>query len=1057
MLEDQRLVQLLLAVATAANEADKPEQAFDVAIDRICAFTEWPVGHVYRVEEGRPVSTQIWHLADPERFRAFQEATDAIPMGRGSGLPGRVYATGRPAWIADLGRDAQFMRAKHARAAGLQAGMAFPVLVGRRVAAVLEFFAVEPVPPDEGLLQVMSNIGGQLGRVVEREQAREALRASEERIRTFVEVVQDYAIFMLDAEGHVATWNAGGERIKGYREEEIVGRHFSTFYPSEDVASGKPARVLKIATDEGHYEDEGWRVRKDGTRFWANAIVTALRDAEGRVQGFTKVTRDLTERRRAEETLRESEARLARAQEIAHLGSWEWDVATGELRWSDEMYRIYGLTPGEGITYERYMALQHPADRERTQKVVEEALREGRPYRFYHRILRADDGAERILLGEGEVMLDGTGRVVKMFGTGHDVTEQKLAEEELRERERLLRRAQEIAHFGSWEWNSATGELTWSDELYRIYGLEPGAETSYALYLSRLHPDDRAFVEETVAQAIRSQEPFIFQERVVRPDGSVRVLNSAGEVMADADGTIWLFGVCHDVTESVQAAEELRESERRFRGIFHSMFQLVGLLAPDGTLIEANEASLDFAGLTPEDVIGRPYWECPWWDHDPTVREQLREAVARAADGAFVRYEVVIRGRDDRRATIDFSVKSIRDDDGEVELIIAEGRDITERKEAEERFRLLLESAPDAMVIVRGAQIELVNAQAEKVFGYGREEMVGQPVEMLLPERYRAPSQRPNGFTTPYLTEKEEGLELYCRRRDGTEFPVEISLSPLQTHQGLLVSAAIRDITTRKQAEQAEARYRAALESRNRELQDFAYVASHDLQEPLRKIRAFSDLLGDEYAERLDDQARHYLKRMDDAAARMSDLIADLLAFSRVTTKGRPFEPVDLSHVAEGVLADLEIAIREGGASVEVEPLPTIEADPMQMRQLLQNLFANALKFSREGETPRVRVAARREPRNEFGPIGVREVCRITVQDNGIGFDEKYLDRIFTPFQRLHNRDAYKGTGMGLAICRRIVERHGGTITARSRPGEGSTFVVVLPVRQEPAIENEPG
>ncbi len=233
------------------------------------------------------------------------------------------------------------------------------------------------------------------------------------------------------------------------------------------------------------------------------------------------------------------------------------------------------------------------------------------------------------------------------------------------------------------------------------------------------------------------------------------------------------------------------------------------------------------------------------------------------------------------------------------------------------------------------------------------------------------------------------------------------------------------------------------LERSNRELQDFAFVASHDLQEPLRKIQAFGDRLKSKHGGVLGPEGVDYLTRMQAAAHRMHVLINDLLTFSRVTSKAQPFVPVDLGKIAREVLTDLEVRIQQTGGRVETGPLPTIDADPLQMRQLLQNLVGNGLKFHRPDAPPVVKVSAAVE-RNGGPPQ-----ARLVVEDNGIGFDMKYVDRIFTPFQRLHGRAQYEGTGMGLAVCRRIVERHGGTLTAESTPGQGTRFIAVLPVRQK--------
>jgi light-regulated signal transduction histidine kinase (bacteriophytochrome) len=253
-------------------------------------------------------------------------------------------------------------------------------------------------------------------------------------------------------------------------------------------------------------------------------------------------------------------------------------------------------------------------------------------------------------------------------------------------------------------------------------------------------------------------------------------------------------------------------------------------------------------------------------------------------------------------------------------------------------------------------------------------------------------------------------------------------------------------VTQTVRAEEALRDYAAKLERSNRELQDFASVASHDLQEPLRKIEAFGDRLVARCGAEISDTGRMYIDRILDAAGRMRCLINDLLSYSRVTTMARPFAPVDLGQIAREVMSDLQVAIEQAGAKIALGDLPVIQADATQMRQLLQNLLSNALKFRCEGRPPRIRVTGLlyTPEHAEHGTAAAR-LCEITVTDNGIGFRQDYADRIFGIFQRLHGRSEYPGTGIGLATCRKILERHGGTITASGRPGEGATFICTLP------------
>jgi PAS domain S-box-containing protein len=344
------------------------------------------------------------------------------------------------------------------------------------------------------------------------------------------------------------------------------------------------------------------------------------------------------------------------------------------------------------------------------------------------------------------------------------------------------------------------------------------------------------------------------------------------------------------------------------------------------------------------------------------------------------------------------------------------------------------------------------NPAFEKLTGYSAAELRQMTYDQLSPERWHA--MEAERVADLLRTGRPQHYEKEHHRKDGTLVPVELTAELYRGADGKpqYVFAFVTDIARRRRDEQALREITAELARSNMELEQFAYVASHDLQEPVRKIQSFADLLYSQYHGALDEEGRDLLQRTQSATLRMRTLIQDLLIYARVTSKARPFEPVDLVEVARGVVSDLEGALQESGGRVEIGPLPTLPADPVQMRQLLQNLISNALKFHRKGQRPHVQVHGRRlDP----SPATALEAARqgpwweIAVEDNGIGFEEKYLERIFAPFQRLHGRSEYEGTGMGLAICRKIVERHGGTITARSTPGQGSVFVVAL-ATQEP-------
>ncbi len=353
--------------------------------------------------------------------------------------------------------------------------------------------------------------------------------------------------------------------------------------------------------------------------------------------------------------------------------------------------------------------------------------------------------------------------------------------------------------------------------------------------------------------------------------------------------------------------------------------------------------------------------------------------------------------------------------------------------------REILATMADALFVIdAGGCIRVMNGAVTTLFGFTEGELLGRSIDTL--ESIDSDATITRALTAVSRRGAIRDQERVFRHRDGGSVDVSVSISPVSeenVERGAVVIA--RDIRERKRADEELRSAMTRLQQSNRELEDFAYVASHDLQEPLRKIQAFGDLLESKHGGSLPPQGRDYIERMRSAAKRMQVLINDLLMFSRVTTKAQPFVPVDLAAVAREVAKDLEIRAHDTGGHIEIGPMPAIDADPLQMRQLLQNLVANALKFHRDDAPPHVNI----EGSIDHG------LCRIEVADNGIGFDQKYADRIFTVFERLHGRGQYEGTGIGLAICRRIAERHGGTITAKSTPGVGSTFTVTLPVRHE--------
>jgi len=509
------------------------------------------------------------------------------------------------------------------------------------------------------------------------------------------------------------------------------------------------------------------------------------------------------------------------------------------------------------------------------------------------------------------------------------------------------------------------------------------------------------------------------------------------------------------IEQSGNAATVLRAHLDRYQSLVLALAQIIWTRDPKGQMVGEQPSWAAYTGQSAEEYAGAGWLDAVHADDrasDLVIWE--RAVIARGP----CEYEHRLRRHDGEYRYFSVRAVPLFAADGTIREWAGIHSDITQRKltehslrEGERRFRELADAMPQ---VVWGAH-------PDGHFDYYNRrwyEFTGRPegalgdaswADVVHPDDQQDATER---WRSAIATGRAYEIEYRLKHADGTYRWYLTRALAVRNEAGVITRwlGTSTDIDERKRTEDQLRASSVSLLQSNRELEDFATVASHDLQEPLRKVHSFVGCLRDEQSAVLSVDGLNYLDRIQNAAARMTTLVSDLLEFSRVSSQAKPFTAVDLNEVLMGVISDLEVRLAETGGRVQMTELPIVASDSFQMRQLLQNLIGNALKFRKKDEPAVVRISAEIIDATDARGVTTPEAaCRLSVTDNGIGFDEKYLDRIFKIFQRLHGRGDYEGTGIGLAICRRIVERHAGTITARSRPGEGATFIVTLPLLQK--------
>ncbi len=893
-----------------------------------------------------------------------------------------------------------------------------------------------PVPFKGSSGQVTGGVN-MLVDITDTKTAQQALEKSEKKYRQIVETAQE-GILVLDTEYNFIFVNNKMCDILDYSQEEIIGKNIFSFMDEEGK---KQAEKLSSKQKERLDQIEFKYTTKTGKVIWTRFSSNPLFDENGVFKGKLAMVTDITENKKAEEKLRQNEKRLKESQEIAHLGSWDFDIASQEARFSDELCRIYGLSPEENIqNFSDWLSFIHPEDLEGLQaeiKIAEETLEE----RSYNHRIILKNGSVRYIFGKAKYVLDDKGEPKGIYGIAHDVTEAKKAEEKLVQSEKKLKEAQEIALLGSWSLDIATEKVTFSDELCRVYGLEP-EDNSHTIseWLSFVHPEDLKEVTENWEE---HKNGAIHTHRIITKDGSVKYIQGKFRPELDKQGERKeIVGIVQDVTESKRGEEKLKQSEIRLKEAqkiaqfgswkfdFATQEQIFSEEACRiyGLPVDQNKHSTEFwlSFIHPEDL--------------DEVKSIMKKSEITLEESVY-NHRIILK--DGTIKHLFAKVKFEFDEKGKPKGVFGIVQDVSESKKAEERLKQSEIKLKEAQEIANlgswevdfATGVSLWSDETCRIYGVPLEENDKQSFEDWLtfihPEDKEAVLANLEEAQRA-LTDSEINNRIILR--DGTVKHTYSKYRFERNHEGkpIAMVGAVQDVTQMKTAERNLEQQNKELLKANKELDRFVYSASHDLRSPLASILGLISFIEEDSEE---TETLEHVKMIKTSVNRLDAFIRNILSYSQNNRTDLEVEKIPVKQKIEEVVDSLRTMNRAKGINFDIsitEEQP-FYSDTRRFNAILENLISNAVKYHTQDTSGRyINVAATSD----------KEYLRLVIADNGIGISPEHQQKIFDMFFRISGKS--NGSGIGLYIVKETIEKLKGSIDVESKEGVGTVFTVTL-------------
>ena len=879
--------------------------------------------------------------------------------------------------------------------------------------------------------------------ITDRKAAEAALEQERNQLRLLIDNIPD-SIYIKDRFARKIIANEMDRKIMRVSKiEDFEGKTDLELYPYDIGIQGYTDDLTVLASGNPVHDREERFVDDEQEERWLLTSKVPIRNAEGEVTGLLGIGRDITQRKLTNDQLRESNTRFEFLSRATFDAIWDVDLQTRGTVWGENYESIFGHQPGDPVeNLAKWESALHPEDRERVLASFEHVMAgHAELWRESYRFRKAD-GSYAQVQDRGILVRNAKGVPVRIIGAMQDITLQYHAQEQVLAAERRFRVMIEHSTDGLIVLNKDLQATYVSPSATRILGYQGASDLPVVLF-DLVHPDDQSYAADLYQQVVANPgKPIDGLSRVRHKNGQWRwksyTITNLLHV-PEIEGFVENF---RDVTEKIDIERTVLNERDLSDSIINSLPGIFCLQSASGKILRFNRDFLRITNYSEEEIRTLD----PQRLYHPDDWQRLMRYLATAQESPSQSgLEIVMLSKAGGQIPLFIHTHPIQYQEESCWVVV--GIDISDRKaaEAENRKLGMIASLTINAVILTDAQgcITWVNSGFERLTGYKQEEVLGRKPGSFLqgPDtdmqvvKYMSKCQvQQRGYKTEILN--------YDRQKH--PYWVEIEVVPLfddaGKHTGFM--SIERDVTERKDSEVRLQSLNKNLVEQARELADsnaelerFAYVASHDLQEPLRMVNGFLNLIKQRYSASFDETGIQYIDFAVNGANRMKQLIIDLLNYSRVGTDKSAIEQVNLQGVIDELLPLFNKDVEDLQATIETTDLPTIPAFKSQMLQLFQNLIGNAIKYRKENEAPRIRIMCQEETSDYL----------ISVQDNGIGMEHQYLDRIFVIFQRLHGKEEYSGTGIGLAICKKIVDRHGGPIWATSEPGVGSTFHLRLP------------